>query len=281
MTFLDDIFDPSKIFNTLTFGLFKNFSIKNLIIKFIKFITFGLIKFDGKSINLSFFKMILYTIIPGGQLLMRFFELNGSLDKLSMLFPLFLIPPFSFPTIFLANWGLYKEGKGGNPIDGFILIPILVKFVTLLLFNKISPLKGLIINIVVVMLSLILCNLLRYTKRTDCNEDNTDTVKVLHRSIIDSFIMYGGGMAAQIIINFIPFIGELYELIEAIPIGGMDKIVERGIWGIGAFLVYFLNNMFYNVESKICNKSPSGLRNIIGLAAIIFAVFKEGENKLF
>jgi hypothetical protein len=131
------------------------------------------------------------------------------------------------------------------------------------------------------MLSLILCNLLHLAKRKDCTNENTDTRKVLYRSIIDSFIMYGGGMAAQILINFIPFIGEIYELIEAIPIGGMDKIVEKFIWGIGAFLVYFLNNMFYNVEGDVCNKSPSGLRNIIGLAAIVFAVFKEGENKLF
>lgn len=275
MTFLDDIF------NTLTFGLFKNFSLKNLIVKFIKFITFGLINFDGKSIKLSLLEMLFYTVVPGGQLLMRFFKLNGSLDKLLMLFPLFLIPPFSFPTIFLATWGLYKEGKGGNPVDGYILIPILVKFITLFLFNKISPLKGLIVNVVVVMLSLILCNLLHFDKRTDCNEDNTDIGKVLHRSIVDSFIMYGGGMAAQILINFIPFIGELYELIEAIPIGGMDKIVEKGVWGIGAFLAYFFNNMFYNAEGNICNKSPSAFRNMIGLAAIVFAVFKEGENKLF
>jgi hypothetical protein len=275
------ILDPSKILNTITFGLFKKFNLKDLIIKFIKFITFGLVKFNGKSIKLSLMELLLYTIIPGGQLFMRFFKLSGSLDKLSMLFPIFLIPPFSFPSIYFAKWGLYKEGKGGNPIDKYILIPVIVKFITLFLFNKMSPLIGLIINVGIVMLSLILCNLIHLSKRKDCTEDKTNTMKSIHRSIIDSFIMYGGGMAAQILINFIPFIGELYELIEAIPIGGIDKIVERGIWSLGSFLVYFLNNMFYNAEGDICNKSPSGLRNMIGLGAIVFAVFMEGKNKLF
>lgn len=273
----------AKFIKKITFGLidFTKFSLDNLIIKILKAVSFGYLKFDGQKINLSILDYIIYTVIPGGQIFLRFFKLNGSLDKPYMFFPLFLLPPFSWIVLYLAKLGLFKRGTGGNPIDFYIIIPIIVKFISLLLFNKMPVLIGLIVKVALITVSLVVMNLLHFKKRDDCKSDNTRSFTVLLKSIIDSFIIYGGGMAAQILINFIPFIGEIYEVIELIPIGGIDKIVEIIIWAIGGGFTYFLNNMIYNTEKNVCKDSPSFIRNIIGLVAIVFTVFKEGENKLF
>ena len=59
--------------------------------------------FSGPS-KLSWLQVLILGIVPLGQLWARIFYFNGSLDKWWLMFPIFLLPPFSFlPLIMMKN----------------------------------------------------------------------------------------------------------------------------------------------------------------------------------
>jgi hypothetical protein len=72
----------------------------------------------------------LMTMLPFGQLWARIFWLDGSLDKLWLLFPVpFFAPPFSIIPALAMYFGFIKKGQGGPTYDKFMLIPIIFKFI--------------------------------------------------------------------------------------------------------------------------------------------------------
>ena len=77
--------------------------------------------------TLTWEKVFLFAIVPLGQLFVRINYLNGSVDKSWTLFPLFLIPPFSFIPLIMMKLGWIKNGSGGKPYDSLIFIPIILK----------------------------------------------------------------------------------------------------------------------------------------------------------
>ena len=61
------------------------------------------------SEKISLIKAILIAVIPLGQLWARIFWLDGSLDKAWLLFPLFLIFPFSILPSLTMYFGFVKK----------------------------------------------------------------------------------------------------------------------------------------------------------------------------
>ena len=72
--------------------------------------------------------LILYTLIPFGQLWTRIFDYNGSIDMWWFFIPIFMIPPLQFIPILLLYLGIIKSGNGGSPYDNYVWIPIISKF---------------------------------------------------------------------------------------------------------------------------------------------------------
>ena len=101
--------------------------------------------------SLSTWGVLIMGLIPLGQLWARIFNFNGSLDKWWLMFPLFLIPPFSFIPLILMKMGFVSTEffvasrtlSACNLGDRFGLNQILepADLVTLpLIMDKINPL---------------------------------------------------------------------------------------------------------------------------------------------
>jgi hypothetical protein len=71
--------------------------------------------------------LILYTLMPFGQLWTRIFDYNGSTDMWWFFIPIFMMPPLQFIPVLLLYLGIIKNGKGGSPYDNYVWIPIITK----------------------------------------------------------------------------------------------------------------------------------------------------------
>lgn len=235
-------------------------------------------KHKENQVHFKWWEYFLYGLLPGGELFMRMFKLNGSMDKAYMLFPLFFFPPFSFIPLLMARFGLFKKGTGGNPIDWFMIIPIITKFLSYFLFNNFSIVKRTIFTVSIVLFSVLLSNILHFLHRDDCKE-NKNMSHITFRTLIDSCIEYGLGTATVSLTKFIPVVGEFIMIGERLPLIG--TVFKEILWSIGYGLAYVLNNMWSNIESNICTSSPSTFRIVLGVVLIVYAFFNEGFHNLF
>ena len=91
--------------------------------------------FDNAN-KISWLQVLIYSFLPIGQLLVRIFYLKGSLDKLWLMFPILLFPPFSFIPLILIKLGFVQDGKGSDPIDKIMILPLIARIITLIVLNK-------------------------------------------------------------------------------------------------------------------------------------------------
>ena len=216
----------------------------------------------------------LLSILPFGPLFARIFLLNGSLDKIWLLFPVFLLPPFSIISAVLMKSGYIKKGKGGTPYDGFMLIPIISKFLLFLAlpeFFKLfyedvqisdTSMSSLLIQLVIGMIPYIirankLCK--HVTPYTFC------------KAFIDSTISNSVGELFPFIIKFVPFIGIFFRIIDWIPY--LNTQVDNVLWSCGYFIGYIVINMF-NADDmyNYCNPKYYGKNgyDTVGFCIMLF-----------
>lgn len=239
-----------------------------------------------KTIDFGFINAILTTVIPMGQLWSRTFLLDGSMDKLWLLFPLFLIPPFSFIPSLLMYLGYVKKGKGGAPYDIFMIIPIISKFLLAFLVPYFlnlfydpeedaepSDVMIFITTFIVQLVVGMIPNIIRTSNL--CKEIKFNS---FGKAFIDSTIANSAGELLPFILGWLPFVGWGLTLIEMIPYVG-DQVVNI-LWAIGFCIGYMFINMF-NADS-ICSTGFFGKDNfdkfsfIIMLSITIFIkVFNE------
>jgi hypothetical protein len=62
-----------------------------------------------------------------GQLYVRIFSLNGSLDKMWLMF--FVGPPVSLVPALMMYFGSVSPGKGSKPYDNYMWLPTILAFV--------------------------------------------------------------------------------------------------------------------------------------------------------
>jgi len=237
------------------------------------FISFG----GGDKIKMNLFEYLLYSIVPLGEIFMRIFKMNGSLEQWFWLLPPFLLPPFSFIPPLVAQWGWIKKinsNISGQPIDGFILLPLIVNFLLPFLIN-ISTMNNLILNAIIIILTLIFMNLLHTDVSYNCGKDSkTSSIAILKKGFYDSLLQYAGATLTTLlipeIIMLIPGLEE-FDAVFAIPVIG--SIVTNGIWAFGLVGMYLLMNMYdINTEaSELCNPQSMWLRSIIAIIGFICA----------
>ena len=108
---------------------------------------------------------ILATIIVPfvGQLFGRIYWLNGSLDQPWLFF--FAIPPLTLLPALLMMFGVVKKGKGGEPWDYYILLPIIVNIAsTLILPRYFDSKKAFIVKYILMAISFIIVYWIRSRK---------------------------------------------------------------------------------------------------------------------
>ena len=198
--------------------------------------------FFGKANRLSWSEVLVMGLIPLGQLWARIFNFKGSLDKWWLMFPLLLFPPFSFIPLIMMKFGMISDGKGSNPVDKIMLLPIIAKFIIPFILPFIvdedeHEFLFSLVGFVLQLLTIMVANLTR--RSTNCDEITTDSVG---KAGIDSVIAYGMADITAFAIGFVPFIGMAVSLLEMMPVIG--NFVNPIIWSLGFAATYIIINMF-------------------------------------
>jgi hypothetical protein len=229
-------------------------------------------KFKGGN-RLSWMQVLVMGLVPLGQLWARIFYFKGSLDKWWLMFPLLLFPPFSFIPLIMMKFGMVADGKGSDPVDKIMLLPIIAKFIIPFILPFIvdedeHAFLFSLVGFVLQLLTIMVANLTR--RHTNCKDITTDSVG---KAGIDSVIAYGMGDITAFAIGFIPFVGMFFSVLEMIPVIG--DFVNQIVWSLGFAATYIIINMFNQDNmSKYCSTPFTGnvqdkIPFIISIIAII------------
>ena len=198
----------------------------------------NIFKLDFSNANkISWQEVSVLGLAPLGQLYARVKYYNGSIDKEWMMAPIFLFPPLSFIPLVLMKLGMVKNGKGSNPIDYWILLPVLIKF--LIPFIIVFTDNNNVIFWVLLLfqfMSIFIANFINMAKK--CNEIKTETIL---KVFTDSCKSFGSGSLILFIIRFIPIIGTVISVLKMLPYIG--KIVELLVWSVGFIGTYVIITM--------------------------------------
>ncbi len=195
----------------------------------------------GGTNKLSWMQVLILGLIPLGQLWARIFYFNGSLDKWWLMFPLLQFPPFSFLPMLMMKFGFVADGKGSDPVDKIMILPIIAKFIIPFILPFIidedSTMLYTIVGFVLQLLTIMVANMTR--RYTNCNGVTMDSVG---KAGIDSTISYAMGEVTAFAIGFVPFVGMFISILEMIPIIG--DFVNSILWSVGFAGTYIIINMF-------------------------------------
>jgi hypothetical protein len=222
--------------------------------------------FDNAN-KISWLQVLLYSFIPFGQLIVRIFYLNGSLDKLWLMFPMLLFFPFSLIPMLLIKFGFVQDGKGSDPIDKIMLLPLIARIVALFVLNKIginTPIMFILINLLINLSTIFIANISR--RYYNCEKEGITTDSI-GKAIIDSTIAYAISELSPIIISHLPFIGIVYKVLEAFT---SNKNIINGIFSnMGFAISYILINMFNQDNINQFCSTPFGGNYVDRIAFII------------
>jgi hypothetical protein len=197
--------------------------------------------------------VIITVVIPFfGQLLARILFLDGSLDKIWLLF--FGIPPLTLIPALLMMFGLIKKGKGGKPWDKYILVPIIINIVSGFIIDKFyEGIPGIIIKYIILLFSFAFIYWLK--SRKICNNNSAAVTKIISDSLISYILM----IIMTIALQYMPFIGTIIKiLVKVIPFG---KVF---IEALAILVVYIATNMVNGSSKKYC-KEASSMKYLIQL----------------
>lgn len=212
----------------------------------------------------SWLNALIFGIVPLGQLYLRIFKLNGSLDRKWLLFPLFMFPPFQLIATIMMKFGYVKNGKGGKPYDYYIFIPLIVKVMLSYVLSYLDEEYdlGTTLTVLIDLIVTLLASLIPFYIRTmkTCkkynkeNLLNTFTQGAVVQTMSEIFT-WGAG--------FVPILGLLLRLLEKIPVVG--PLIP---WSIAYSTGYIVCNMLNNNDpSTFCFKDKYKL--IISIVAIM------------
>ena len=231
--------------------------------------------------GMNVWKIFLYSLMPMGQLFMRMFELNGSLDKIYLLFPLLLIPPFSFIPVTLGYFGYIKKLDNGPLIDIYILLPIIARFIFILLASQIESIGMLFLLIGIVLGFLFITNMIRLYTSRKC--DKTSFWGRTVKATFDSMAQYSFGVITVFLIQFIPFIGQILGLLMNLSIPYLSQFIESLIWALGLAGGYMMMNMIdgnYGSDNEYCIGNISKSRIITSIIVMLIAILYQFKTLL-
>ena len=198
--------------------------------------------------------LILYTLMPFGQMWTRIFDYDGSVDMWWFFIPFFMIPPLQFIPILMLYLGYIKPGKGGKVYDAFVWLPVVVKFIVrffgeMLLPRNYAHILGEIIMIMTIILT-------KYLHTSNSCKTINKELTVTGSKFGDFFMdaIYENGMAGIFgtIVNYLPIIGWVISLLSLI--GPLNNIKISLLYLIGYTFIYTIQNMFEQTDmSSLCN----------------------------
>jgi hypothetical protein len=221
--------------------------------------------------KISWLGVLLWSFVPLGQLWVRIFNFKGSLDKPWMLLPFFLFPPLSLITMVMIKFGFIQDGKGSEPVDKVMLLPLIAKFaIPFILPYLIDDEEGeneQIIYYISLVLQFLMVVVAMMTRRyINCNSITFDS---FGKASIDSLITYGFANLVPMIMGWVPFIGIVVTALEMIA----GDFVNDILWSFGFIASYALVNMFNQEDmNAYCNAPFFGYTKDQVLAGISIVI---------
>jgi hypothetical protein len=241
----------------------------------------------GDDVDMNLLDMGLYTLIPFGQIFMRINKYGGSLDKPYLLFPLFLIPPFSIIPVLIGKFGFLKKVNGTNIFDAYIFIPIIFRFVLIFIMAHLGEFGGPMFQALLVFATLVATNIFRLMNDITCTSNKEGlTMGKIFKQIADSMIEYSLGIVIIFLFTFLPFVKTVLELISMFPlpfIGRVANILDGILWSVGLIGGYILVHMFdanFLSNSDSCAGKTGILRLIISIIAFAVSIFYQFRGEL-
>lgn len=231
--------------------------------------------------NLSILDLIIYTLLPFGQVFSRVINYNGSLD----LWWLLLIPFFHIPLIGIIPLLIMKllnisDGKVSSPVlDKYVWLPILFKFYSPYLL----PLLGLETHtaeyLTITATIQIIIGMISNMSRRNALCNNPINVNAISKSFMDATISHNCGELMIYIITLIPIINNGY--INSRPYVG--EFLNSIMWTIGYLLIYTINNMYNEYDKdKFCSIPFLGnSQDMFLFLGSIFILFTIKYNNIF
>jgi hypothetical protein len=254
--------------------------------KFLK--SFTTIKGDNVQMNIP--EMLMYGLIPGfGQLLMRIDKFGGSLDKPYLLFPLLLFPPFSFIPVLAAKFGFLNKVDGGKILDIYVLIPIIFRFILILVMAQIGLPGGILLQVGLIFAAIFITNIIRVLTEERCKLPSGVSGNFgnkLLKEMADSMVEYAAGILVLFSTEFIPIIGGILGGLRQLQlpvIGDISQIIDASIWSIGLVCGYMIMKMidanYYSVD-EVCAGKIGLIRIIVSIIAFAMAVFSQLRGQI-
>lgn len=228
--------------------------------------------------NISILGLILYSLIPGGQLWCRIFDLDGSLEHAWLLFPLFMIFPFSIIPMLLIYFNIVKKGKGSKPIDFYLIFPIVTKIGLSIMLPRMIENTSMVywLTQLGTLGMITLVKIIR--SYGSCSEEKKETSLTLGKitqAMSDSIFESGlAGLFYSVIslVKIVPPIGLIIMLIDTL----FGDTVNLVFWCVGYMFYYVINNMFNQYDmTSFCNPSPSSpwtiAKTVIGFIVLMFS----------
>jgi len=209
-----------------------------------------------KNIDIGWWNALLTAVIPLGQLWGRASLLEGSMEKIWLMFPLFWMLPFSLIPTFFMYFGYFRKGKGGKPYDPYIFIPIwsklllaffipyLLNFLYLYIYSSedseedTGPSDAAIFATTFII-QLVIGMIPNIIRTGDLCKDLT--FNSFGKAFIDSTIANSAGELLPFIIGWLPYVGNALSVVEMIPFIG-DQVINI-LWIIGFCVGYVFVNM--------------------------------------
>ena len=225
--------------------------------------------------NMTWNQVLFYSMMPFGQLFYRIFYLGGSLNKSWLLFPLFLIPPFSLIPMMLIKKGFVKREKRKNPLNNLILMPILAKlilpFILSMFISLDNQLSHKLIIFSIVLPLVILLNI--KTREKICK----NMVVATPSNITNSVISYGIAELLVFIMPFIPMYGNIINIAHGTPL--LKTLVNPLIWSFGFFVTHIIMSLINQKNrNKYCNNDKIKNKKVMAriFLVLVFFVIIEG-----
>ena len=249
----------------------------------------GIFNLQGDKVDMGILEMLFYGLVPMmGQIFMRIFKYGGSLDKPYLFFPLFFIPPFSFIPVIFAKLGWIKKTNAGTPLDIYLLIPIIFRFILIILLTNIPSIRGInrfILQTVLLLGALLLANILHVASEKRCKDKHKfNLFGSLLKESSDSMLQYAAGVLGTFLVLFIPYIGTIIKTINSLPIPYISQIIESVIWGLGIATGYLLINMYdgnFLSAEEACTGKIGHVRILISIVAFAASIVYQLRKYLF
>lgn len=246
--------------------------------------------------DIGWIQVLIYSLLPFGQILMRKQYLKGSIDKIWLFFPIFFVFPFSLLPTILIKYSIVKVAKEGDttlPIDTIMILPILTKLLLPFIFSYFIEEESKLLDILTLILLPFLTVFIAHLKRRydKCNKVITKDSVV--KALIDSVIVHGVSdimvQIISIILQTLPSTKRPFLVIKFISGSLFDNIV----WVFGFIGVYIIVNIFNQIKlisgHNFCDVPMGGNKidmiplkiSIIGIILTILSNIFAPPNSLF